>query len=69
MTDTTEGDGYDMCALVSSLTQILLDPHFRTVSGFQSLIQKEWVALGHPFCTRLGHVYNIETQEVSYYVL
>ncbi|CAB3244929.1 unnamed protein product [Arctia plantaginis] len=49
-----EGDGVDYCAVVSCLTQLLVDPHFRTISGFQSLIQKEWVALGHPFCDRFG---------------
>ncbi|XP_045501274.1 myotubularin-related protein 10-B isoform X1 [Colias croceus] len=49
-----EGDGVDYCAVVSSLTQLLLDPHYRSISGFQSLIQKEWLALGHPFCDRFG---------------
>ncbi|CAH4021031.1 myotubularin-related protein 10-B [Pieris brassicae] len=49
-----EGDGVDYCAVVSCITQLLLDPHFRTLSGFQSLIQKEWLALGHPFCDRFG---------------
>lgn len=44
-----ENDGRDMCCVISSLTQILLDPYFRTTVGFESLIQKEWVALGHPF--------------------
>lgn len=44
-----ENDGRDMCCVISSLTQILLDPFFRTISGFESLIQKDWVALGHPF--------------------
>lgn len=47
-----EGDGVDYCAVVSCLTQLLVDPYFRTISGFQSLIQKEWIALGHPFCDR-----------------
>ncbi|XP_026741450.1 myotubularin-related protein 10-B [Trichoplusia ni] len=49
-----EGDGVDYCAVVSCLTQLLVDPYFRTISGFQSLIQKEWIALGHPFCDRFG---------------
>ncbi|XP_052752302.1 myotubularin-related protein 10-A [Galleria mellonella] len=49
-----EGEGVDYCAVVSSLTQLLVDPHYRTISGFQSLIQKEWIALGHPFCDRFG---------------
>lgn len=59
-----ERDGRDMCCLISSLVQLLLDPFYRTRSGFQSLIQKEWVVMGHPFCTRLGHVYNPEAQQV-----
>ncbi|CAH2269390.1 jg16416 [Pararge aegeria aegeria] len=49
-----EGDGVDYSAVVSCLTQLLLDVHFRTIAGFQSLIQKEWIALGHPFCDRFG---------------
>lgn len=44
-----ENDGRDMCCVISSLVQLLLDPHYRTMSGFASLIQKEWVAMGHPF--------------------
>ncbi|XP_054016584.1 myotubularin-related protein 10-B isoform X1 [Hylaeus anthracinus] len=51
-----EGAGTDICCIVSSLVQLLLDPYFRTINGFQSLMQKEWVAGGHPFCDRLGHI-------------
>ncbi|XP_014219642.1 myotubularin-related protein 10 [Copidosoma floridanum] len=51
-----EGAGRDVCCIISSLVQLLLDPHFRTITGFQTLIQKEWVAAGHPFCDRLGHL-------------
>uniref|UniRef100_A0A1B6ECB3 Myotubularin phosphatase domain-containing protein n=1 Tax=Clastoptera arizonana TaxID=38151 RepID=A0A1B6ECB3_9HEMI len=64
-----EGDGRDMCAVISSLAQILVDPFYRSLYGFQSLIQKEWVAMGHSFCTRLSHVYNIETQESPVFLL
>ncbi|XP_041980378.1 myotubularin-related protein 10-B [Aricia agestis] len=49
-----EGDGVDYCAVVSSLTQLMLDDHCRTIDGFQALIQKEWIALGHPFADRFG---------------
>ncbi|CAG9565884.1 unnamed protein product [Danaus chrysippus] len=49
-----EGDGVDYSAVVSSLTQLLVDESCRSLSGFQSLIQKEWLALGHPFCDRFG---------------
>uniref|UniRef100_A0A1I8MD66 Myotubularin phosphatase domain-containing protein n=1 Tax=Musca domestica TaxID=7370 RepID=A0A1I8MD66_MUSDO len=51
-----ETNGRDLCCVVSSLTQIILDPFYRTIDGFQSLIQKEWVALEHPFQRRLGHI-------------
>lgn len=44
-----ENDGRDMSCVISSLTQILLDPYYRTTHGFETLIQKDWVALGHPF--------------------
>lgn len=60
-----ENDGRDLTCIVSSLVQILLDPYCRTINGFQSLIQKEWVALGHPFCDRLGHVYSDTASEQS----
>ncbi|TMW51922.1 hypothetical protein DOY81_002984 [Sarcophaga bullata] len=51
-----ESNGRDLCCIVSSLTQIILDPLYRTIDGFQSLIQKEWIALEHPFQKRLAHV-------------
>lgn len=44
-----ENEGRDMSCVISSLTQILLDPYYRTTNGFETLIQKDWVALGHPF--------------------
>lgn len=51
-----EAEGRDMCCIVSCLIQLLLDPYFRTINGFQTLIQKDWVSLGHPFSDRFGHV-------------
>ncbi|XP_074665379.1 myotubularin-related protein 11 isoform X2 [Strix aluco] len=44
----------DLNCLVASLVQLLGDPHARTLPGFQSLVQREWVAAGHPFPHRLG---------------
>uniref|UniRef100_T1GTG0 Myotubularin phosphatase domain-containing protein n=1 Tax=Megaselia scalaris TaxID=36166 RepID=T1GTG0_MEGSC len=58
-----ENTGRDLCCVISSLTQIILDPYFRSIDGFQSLIQKEWVALEHPFSDRLGHLYNPDGQD------
>lgn len=48
-----EQTGADMTCVVVSLVQILLDPYYRTQAGFQTLIDKEWVAAGHPFPERL----------------
>ncbi|XP_062564541.1 myotubularin-related protein 10-B [Armigeres subalbatus] len=60
-----EISGRDMCSVISSLVQLLLDNSFRTMSGFQTLIQKEWVNLGHPFSERMGHIYNGNSIERS----
>ncbi|XP_003246575.1 myotubularin-related protein 10-B [Acyrthosiphon pisum] len=51
-----ERDGRDLCCVISSLAQLMIDSHFRSIVGLQTLIQKEWVVMGHQFCTRLGHV-------------
>lgn len=45
-------DGWDRTAQVAVLTQLLLDPYYRTVQGFCVLIQKEFVGFGHQFKTR-----------------
>jgi len=37
------------------LAQILLDPYFRTIEGFEVLVMKDWVYFGHPFEERMGH--------------
>lgn len=48
-------DGWDRTSQVLSLTQILLDPYFRTIEGFMVLIEKDWVNFGHQFALRCGH--------------
>ncbi|XP_032253011.1 myotubularin-related protein 11 isoform X3 [Halichoerus grypus] len=46
----------DISVLVTSRVRsvVLQAPEARTLLGFQSLVQREWVAAGHPFLTRLG---------------
>ena len=47
-------DGWDRTAQICSLAQILLDPYFRTIEGFQVLIEKDWIAFGYQSQLRLG---------------
>lgn len=60
-----EGNGQDMNCVVAGLIQVLLDPYARTMHGFQSLLQKEWIAMGHPFSSRLGHTYSPDAAEAQ----
>ncbi|EGD74851.1 hypothetical protein PTSG_07081 [Salpingoeca rosetta] len=47
--------GWDNTCVLTALTQLLLDPHFRTIKGFMQLIEKEWLTMGHPFTLRHSH--------------
>jgi len=46
-------DGWDRTAQVAALTQILCDGECRTIRGLEMLIEKEWVAYGHQFVSRV----------------
>lgn len=47
--------GWDRTSQVSALAQLFLDPYYRTRTGFSCLVEKDFLALGHPFHTRCGH--------------
>lgn len=51
-----ELSGRDMSLAIASIAQIIMDPHYRTIEGFQCLIQKMWVIFGHPFAKRVAHI-------------
>ncbi|MBN3301230.1 MTMR1 protein, partial [Amia calva] len=48
-------DGWDRTAQLTSLPMLMLDSYYRTIKGFQVLIEKEWVSFGHRFAARIGH--------------
>ncbi|KAM4664184.1 myotubularin-related protein 11 [Discoglossus pictus] len=64
-----EPEDRDLTCLVTSLVQVMSDPHVRTLSGFQSLIQKEWVSAGHPFLQRINPFKENDKEESPVFLL
>ena len=46
-------EGWDLTCQVASLAQLCLDPFYRTIEGFRTLVEKEWVLAGHRYCHQI----------------
>ncbi|XP_047453813.1 myotubularin-related protein 11 [Mugil cephalus] len=64
-----EAEDRDMSCVVSSLVQVMCDPHCRTQHGLQSLVQKEWVMGGHRFCSRINYHRDNDKEEAPVFLL
>ncbi|MGH0135477.1 UNVERIFIED_CONTAM: hypothetical protein FKN15_006449 [Acipenser sinensis] len=64
-----EEEDRDRNCVISSLVQVMLDPHFRSIAGFQSLVQKEWVMAGYRFLDRCNHLKKSDKVESPLFLL
>jgi len=47
-------DGWDRTAQICALSELIMDPYYRTFKGFQVLIEKDWLTFGFKFADRNG---------------
>uniref|UniRef100_A0A4D5RPK6 Lateral signaling target protein 2 homolog n=1 Tax=Ixodes scapularis TaxID=6945 RepID=A0A4D5RPK6_IXOSC len=56
-------DGWDRTPQIVALAELMLDPYYRTIEGFEVLVEKEWLEFGHKFGDRCGN--GVSAEDVS----
>ena len=56
-------DGWDRASQLTAFSQMLIDPYYRTIRGYITLIEKDFVSFGHQFRYRNGYFTSKEAHE------